>query len=55
MIFSSNLILAAQDYGNVTVDVWGPFTPAATALILNLTNRPLYGAREGLKSEAWPI
>ncbi|WP_158805313.1 MltR family transcriptional regulator [Acidisoma sp. L85] len=50
-----NLTMAAQDHGDVTVDARGRFTTAATALILNLTNRPVYVARKRLKSEAWPI
>ncbi len=49
-----NLKMAAQDYGDVTVNARGRFTTAATALILNLTNRLFYVARKRLKSDAWP-
>lgn len=49
-----NLTFAAQDYGTVTVDARGRYVTAATGLILNLTNRPVYVARQRRKTEAWP-
>ena len=49
-----NLTLAAQDYGDVVVPPRGRFSTAATALILNLTNRPHYVAQQRLKSRLWP-
>jgi DNA-binding MltR family transcriptional regulator len=43
----ATLTFAAQDYADVRVSARGRFTTAATALILNLVNRPHYlaGAR----------
>ncbi len=49
-----NLELSAKDYGEVRVDARGQYTSAATALILNLTNRPHYAAQRRLKFRGWP-
>ena len=41
-----NLTMAAQNYDSVIVDARGRYTTAAVALILNLTNRPVYVSRK---------
>lgn len=47
------LTFAAQDYGSVVVDTKGRFVSAATALILNLVNRPHYVSIERRTSATW--
>ena len=49
------LQLSAKPYGTVTVSTRGQFTPAAVALILNLTNRPHYVSLRSLKFGDWRI
>jgi hypothetical protein len=49
-----NLVMAAQDYGDVVVGARGRFATSATGLILNLTNRPHYVSRQRRKFTAWP-
>lgn len=49
-----NLEMSAKDYGEVVVGAKGQYTTAATALILNLTNRPHYAAQRRLKYSGWP-
>jgi mannitol operon repressor len=49
-----NLTMAAQDYDAVVVDMRGRYTTAAVALILGLTNRPVYVARKRRQPEDWP-
>lgn len=48
-----NLAFAAQDYGDVVVGTKGRFATAATALILNLVNRPHYVSLERRKYAGW--
>lgn len=48
------LRLSAKDYGDVVMSPRGQFSTAATALILNLTNRPHYVAKQRLSPRAWP-
>lgn len=48
------LHFSAKDYGDVVVNPRGQFSTAATALILNLTNRPHYVGQKRLSSQAWP-
>lgn len=50
----SQLTMAAADYDDVRVGTRGRFTTAAVALILNLTNRPHYVAKERLSYSDWP-
>ena len=50
-----NLTMSAKDYDAVLVDARGRYTTAAVALILNLTNRPVYVSRKRLQPEHWPI
>ncbi len=50
----ANLRLSAKDYGDVVVGTHGQFLTAATALILNLTNRPHYVGLKRLLHEEWP-
>ena len=50
---SKNLTFAAQDYGDVKVGSRGRFSTAATALILNLTNRPHYVSEHRLAWQDW--
>jgi mannitol operon repressor len=50
----ASLRLAAQDYGMVVVGPHGRFLTAATALILNLTNRAHYVEKNRLTFEKWP-
>jgi DNA-binding MltR family transcriptional regulator len=49
-----NLTMAAEDYGDVGVVPQGRFTTSATALILNLTNRPHHVAIERRYEKSWP-
>lgn len=51
---SHNLTMAAQNYDTVIVDARARYTTAAVALILNLTNRPIYVARKRRQLEEWP-
>ncbi len=48
-----NLTKAAPSYGDVVVDVRGQYTTAAVALILQLTNRPVYVSRKRRQPEDW--
>jgi mannitol operon repressor len=48
------LRLSAKDYGDVIVPPRGQFSTAATALILNLTNRPHYVGEKRLAWQGWP-
>src|SRR5690606_18966025 len=50
----ANLIYAAKEYGDVKMSPHGQFSTAATALILNLVNRPHYVAEKAVKYEQWP-
>ena len=43
-----------KDYDSVVVNSQGQFMTSATALILNLTNRPFYVAKERRQSTVWP-
>jgi mannitol operon repressor len=52
---SRTLTLAAQDYDDIVVDARGRYTSAAVALILNLTNRPVYVSRKRRQPDDWPI
>lgn len=49
-----NLAYKAEDYGDVVMSAKGQFTTAATALILNLTNRPHYVSLKRLAPHEWP-
>jgi mannitol operon repressor len=49
-----NLTKAAQNYGDVVVEARGRYTTAAVALILGLTNRPVYVSRKRRQPEEWP-
>jgi len=49
-----NLMMAASDYDGVVVDARGRYTTAAVALILGLTNRPVYVARKRRQPQDWP-
>jgi mannitol operon repressor len=51
----SSLHYRAKPYKDVTESTRGAFTTAAVALILNLTNRPHYVAREKLTPRNWPV
>lgn len=46
---------SARDYGDVVVGSFGKFNTAAVGLILNLTNRAHYVARERLTLRSWPV
>jgi mannitol operon repressor len=48
------LRLSAKDYGDVVVSPRGQFSTAATALIMNLTNRPHYVGKGRLTPQLWP-
>ncbi|MCH7692683.1 MAG: transcriptional regulator [Proteobacteria bacterium] len=48
------LHFSANDYEDVVVSPRGQFSTAATALILNLTNRPHYVGKKCLSWQAWP-
>jgi hypothetical protein len=48
-----NLEYSAKDYGDVHVEARGQYTTAAVALILFLTNRPVYASRQRLKHQDW--
>lgn len=48
-----NLVFAAQDYDDVTVDPRGRFSTSAVAVIMNLTNRPHYVALKRVRFEEW--
>ena len=48
------LKLGAQNYGDVVIDKRGTFVTSATALILNLTNRPHYVGQRRLMYQDWP-
>jgi len=50
----ANLELSTKDYGEVRVGARGQYATAATALILNLTNRPHYAGLRRLKYSRWP-
>lgn len=50
----ANLTYAAASYGEVIVAARGQYTTAATALILNLVNRPHYLGRSRRKAGDWP-
>jgi mannitol operon repressor len=50
----SSMTYRAKRYKDVTVSTRGAFTTAAIALILNLTNRPHYVAREKIIERDWP-
>lgn len=50
----SSMTFRAKPYKDVTVSTRGAFTTAAVALIINLTNRPNYVAREKLTVREWP-
>jgi hypothetical protein len=50
---SKNLLLAAQDYGDVVVGTRGRFTTSGTALILHLVNRPHYVSLARCKCTDW--
>ena len=45
---------SAKDYAGVVIPTRGQFSMAATALILNLTNRPHYVGKKGLAWGPWP-
>jgi hypothetical protein len=45
---------ASKSYGDVVVDARGKYTTAAVALILQLTNRPVYVSRTRRKAEDFP-
>jgi mannitol operon repressor len=47
------LTFAARDYEGVTLDARDQFMTAASALILNLTNRPHYVAQVRLSYQKW--
>jgi DNA-binding MltR family transcriptional regulator len=49
-----NLMKSAKSYGDVVIDARGQYTSAAVALILQLTNRPVYVSRTRRKAEDWP-
>lgn len=49
----ARLSLAAQDYGDVVVSPVGRFDTAATALVLNLTNRAHYVGQERIAYQHW--
>jgi hypothetical protein len=51
----AQLELAAQDYSDVKVAARGRFVTSATAVILNLTNRPHYVGLERLIVRSWRI
>jgi len=46
---------SAKDYPGVTVNARGQYISAATALIMNLTNRPHYVSEERRKTRKWKI
>ena len=48
------LCFSAKDYGEIVVPARGQFSTAATALILNLTNRPHYVGKRRLAWHTWP-
>lgn len=50
----ADLEFSAKDYGDVRVGARGQYASAATALILNLTNRPHYASQRRLKQQSWP-
>jgi hypothetical protein len=50
----SSMTYRARPYKDVTVSTRGAFTTAAVAIILNLTNRPHFVAREKLTPREWP-
>lgn len=50
----ARLHFSAKDYEGVTVPPRGQFSSAATALILNLTNRPHYVSKKRLILQSWP-
>lgn len=49
----ATLRFKAPDYGEVVVGSRGQFSSAATALILNLTNRPHYVGKKALVPQTW--
>jgi mannitol operon repressor len=50
----AQLQLSAKDYADVHVDARGQFTTAASALILHMTNRPVYVEQRRLQFGGWP-
>jgi mannitol operon repressor len=50
----ASLTMNAKSYPGVTVDTREKFTTAAVSLVLNLTNRPHYVAKNELKYGNWP-
>jgi len=50
----AKLTMAAGDYGDVVVGPRGRFGSSATALILNLTNRPHYVSLQRRSFTPWP-
>ncbi|MEJ0012425.1 MAG: MltR family transcriptional regulator [Bauldia sp.] len=51
----ANLLSSAHNYGTVKIDANGQFVTAATALILNLVNRPHYVGQQRLEGKRWTI
>lgn len=50
----ANLEFSAKNYDEVRVGTRGRYATAATALILDLTNRPHYAGLRRLKYSVWP-
>lgn len=50
----AELSFAAKSYEGCIVNVRSQFSTAATAVILQLTNRPYYVSRKRLTKQAWP-